>query len=233
MMSISSAKALLGIPDNDQGEVVILLHGLARSSASFAIMEWRLKWEGYNVINVNYPSKAATIDDLAKIAITAGLAEAEGRKVHFVTHSLGGILVRQYMANFDIKNLGHTVMLGPPNKGSPVVDDWVDAPGFEILNGIAGTELGTDENSLPNRLGPVNYPVGVIAGSNNINPILGMSFDSPNDGKVSVESTKVEGMTDHLILPVTHTFMMNDQAVFKQVLAFLQSAQFDRNLLEE
>lgn len=231
MKAISTAKALLGLEGVEKGECVILLHGLARSSVSFTIMELRLKWDGYSVVNVNYASKAGSIEELALSAISSGLKAADGKRVHFVTHSLGGILVRHYLKNHKVENLGHVVMLGPPNKGSSVVDDWNNFPGFELVNGVAGRQLSTDEDSLPNRLGPVNFPLGIIAGSNNINPIFGQSFDGPNDGKVSVESTLVEGMSDHIVLHVTHTFMMNDDAVYKQVLSFLQNKAFDPALL--
>ncbi len=117
-------------------------------------------------------------------------------------------------------------MLGPPNKGSAVVDELSDFPGFEFLNGLAGKQLSTDDNSIPNQLGPVNYSLGIIAGEQSISPVFSSILKGPDDGKVSVASTKVEGMTDHIILPVTHTFMMNSPLVFKQVAHFLREGHF-------
>jgi triacylglycerol lipase len=213
------------------GECVVLLHGLARSANSLLLMEWRLKRSGYTVVNVDYPSKKAIIEDLADFAIPEALSRCDPNEtVHFVTHSMGGILLRYYIERIGEPpaRLGNTVMLGPPNHGTPVIDQLAGVPGFEMFNGIAGMQLGTGPDSLPAKLGPVNFPVGVIAGVQSISPLLSSFIDGPNDGKVSVESTKVEGMKDHIVLSVTHTFMMNNPWVFAQVLHFLKNGQFKR-----
>lgn len=209
-------------------DCVIMLHGLARSSTSFFIMENGLEGIGYDVINVDYPSTDGTIADLTA-AIPAAVERCKNAdKMHFVTHSMGGILVRYYLKNTPIRpeTLGHVVMLGPPNKGSEVVDKLGNLPGFELWNGIAGKQLGTGADSLPNQLGPVDYSVGVIAGRQSISPLFSTILQGEDDGKVSVESTKLDGMTDHITLPVTHTFMMNNPTVFKQVAHYLREGKF-------
>ncbi len=210
-------------------DCVILLHGLARSSTSFLIMETGLKGIGYDVVNVDYPSTKADIESLAGTSIPAAIELCENAdQIHFVTHSMGGILVRYYLkhANEKPKNLGHVVMLGPPNKGSSVVDKLGDLPGYELWNGIAGTQLGTEGTSIPNRLGVVDFSLGVIAGNNSISPVFSTLIEGDDDGKVSVESTKVAGMKDHIVIDVTHTFMMNSPAVFMQVAHFLREGVF-------
>ena len=148
--------------------------------------------------------------------------------MHFVTHSLGGILVRQYLRDHDIPNLGRVVMLGPPNKGSEVVDRLSDFPGFRFVNGDAGLELGTGETSVPNQLGRANFELGVIAGTRSINLFLSSMIPGPDDGKVSVENTRLEGMRDHLEMEVTHPFMMRNDRVIDQVIHFLGNGQFSR-----
>lgn len=119
-------------------------------------------------------------------------------------------------------------MLGPPNKGSQVVDNLSNVPGYQFINGPAGLQLGTGKESLPNALGAVNYEVGVIAGTKSINLMLSQYLPNPDDGKVSVENTKLEGMKDHLTVPATHTFMMNNKKVIQQVLYFLEHGVFKR-----
>jgi len=127
-----------------------------------------------------------------------------------------------------MRTLGRVVMLGPPNKGSEVVDRLKNVPGFKLINGPAGMQLGTQHDSVTNSLGGVDYPVGVIAGSSTVNPILSLMLPKPNDGKVSVESTKLEGMSDHIVVPVSHPFLMKNKDVIRQVKAFLNTGEFFR-----
>lgn len=210
-------------------ECVVLLHGLARSASSLNKLAAALDKHGYHCINYNYPSTQADIPTLAEQAITAALSQCPNAlTVHFVTHSMGGILVRQYLSQHTVDNLGRVVMLGPPNQGSEVVDTLRDMPGFQLINGPAGMQLGSDKMSVPNRLGPANFELGVIAGTRSINWILSTMLPKPDDGKVSVQSTKLEGMSDHISLPVTHPLMMNNPQVIAQTLHFLTYGEFSR-----
>nr|CAA6829319.1 MAG: Lipase (EC [uncultured Thiotrichaceae bacterium] len=208
---------------------VILLHGLARSNRSFARLEVVLNDSGYHTVNYNYPSTRQNIEKLAEDAIrdAVSLCPADSR-VNFVTHSMGGILLRQYLSKHTIDNLGRVVMLGPPNKGSEVVDQLKNVPGFKAMNGPAGMQLGTDSDSVPKRLGAADFDVGIIAGTSSINLILSTMMPRPNDGKVSVESTKLEGMNDHLSVSATHTFMTRNSQVMGQVIYYLQHGFFER-----
>ena len=189
-----------------------------------------LSAEGYTVVNVDYPSTAKPIEELAPLAVEQGLAECKpDETVNFVTHSLGGILVRYYMQHHGLVRFGRAVMLAPPNQGSEVVDDLRNVPGFELINGPAGLQLGTDPESIPSNLGAVDYEVGVIAGTETFNPLLSQSLPNPDDGKVSVESTKVEGMSDFLVVPHSHPFIMRSDLVIRQTLLFLKTGSFDHS----
>jgi len=210
-------------------ECVILLHGLARSDSSMKTMAAELNNAGYTAINYDYPSTRHPVEKLAYDAISDALSQCpEQSTVHFVTHSMGGILVRQYLSQHSIENLGRVVMLGPPNQGSEVVDTLHNMPGYELINGPAGHQLGTDIESIPNKLGPADFELGIIAGTRSINLILSTMLPSTDDGKVTVENTKLEGMKDHIALPVTHPFMMKNQDVIEQVIHFLKSGTFKK-----
>jgi len=214
----------------NQSCCVILLHGLARTHLSMQAIETALKKQGYSVANINYPSRHLPIAELASFAIENGLKKCLQKQctsIYFVTHSLGGILVRQYTHYQNIPGLKRVVMLGPPNQGSHVVDKLKKLPGYALFNGPAGLELGTTEYDKPKKLGPVNFDLGVIAGKKSFNPLLSSLLPGQNDGKVSVENTKIDGMQDFITLPITHTFMMWNKQTIHQTLYFLEHGCFD------
>jgi len=209
---------------------VILLHGLARSSSSMKKMEQALSKSGYLVRNTTYPSTQKPINELASEVIPAAIEscnEEGDRPIHFVTHSLGGILIRYYLETNVLDNLGRVVMLSPPNQGSEVVDNLSGLPGFVAINGPAATQLGTDQDGVPSQLGPATFDVGIITGNRSINLINSVMIPGEDDGKVSVERAKLEGMSDFLVVPHSHPFIMNSKHVIRQVLYFLEHGRFE------
>jgi len=210
-------------------ECVVLLHGLMRTENSMNKLEDALHAAGYDVRNIEYDSTEYPVEVLAEQVVGVGVeACGDAPALHFVTHSLGGILVRQYLELHDIEHLGHVVMLGPPNQGSEVVDKYGNWPGFEWVGGPAGLQLGTGEASVPRALGPVHFDLGIIAGTHTLNPILSQTLPGPDDGKVSVASTRVEGMNDHLEMPVNHVFMTQNDEVIAEVIYYLGHGHFQR-----
>ncbi len=210
-------------------EAVILLHGLARTDKSMTKMASALEAGGFIVLNIDYPSREAAVETLATKVIDAALADPklkDAERIHFVTHSLGGILVRQYLKTRRPDRLGRVVMLGPPNQGSEVVDKLGDTWVFSAINGPAGRQLGTGRDSLPNQLGPVDFDLGVIAGDQSINWINSLMIPGPDDGKVSVERTKVAGMKAHLVVHVTHPYLMRNAQVIRETIHFLRQGRF-------
>lgn len=208
---------------------VVLLHGLCRTKASMRQMEAALQKAGFCVENVDYPSRTATIEQLSDAAIGNALESPKLKgcaKVHFVAHSLGGILVRSYFKRHNFTRLGRVVMLGPPNRGSEVVDAFGTWWLFRKLNGPAGGELGTGSDSTPNKLGPVEFELGVIAGDHSINLINSMIIKGSDDGKVSVERTKVDGMKEHIVVHSTHPYLMKNEDVIENTITFLQTGSF-------
>ena len=211
-------------------DCVVLLHGLARTSTSLNKMQDALEEDGYRTANIDYPSREHEIAELASMAVEEGLSSCRAgekvEKIHFVTHSLGGILVRQYLSSESIDELGRVVMLGPPNQGSNAVDDLAGLPGFDWINGPAGLQLGKGEGSVPLALGPVDFELGVIAGNRSIDPITSAVLEDPDDGRVSIEDTKVEGMNDFIVVEHSHAFMMRMRRPIELTKTFLKTGSF-------
>lgn len=216
-------------------ECVVLLHGLMRSSTSMDKMQRELDAEGFVTANIDYPSRDHTVEELAGMAVGDGLAACRANEtvsdIHFVTHSLGGILVRQYLSENEVPELGRVVMLGPPNQGSAAVDELEGVPGFDWMNGPAGRQLGQGEGSVPLALGPADFELGVIAGNRTIDPITSAVLENPDDGRVSVEDTKLEGMADFIVVDHSHAFMMRMRRTIELTITFLQHGNFTTHSL--
>lgn len=212
-------------------EHVVLLHGLARSAASMEKMAKALVAAGYTVDNRDYQSRTASVEALAESAFPAAMSTAAAKRaerIHFVTHSMGGILVRAWFGKHRLSRLGRVVMLAPPNGGSEVVDHLRDWKLFNLVNGPAGQELGTDPGAIVHRLGPVAFDLGVIAGDRTINWINSwFMIPGDDDGKVSVERTKVDGMGDHVVIHATHPFMPANREAIELTIRFLNTGSFD------
>lgn len=208
---------------------VVVLHGLGRSSKTNWLLSHRLEDRGFRVHNLDYEStKRAPAELVADLReeLSACCANDPSTKVHFVTHSLGGILVRAYLAEHRPSSLGRVVMLSPPNKGTELVDRFEDHPWFRWATGPTAQQLGTHSDSLPVRLGPADFELGIITGNVSLNPIASWMITGEDDGVVAVESARLEGMADFLVVPRTHTFIMNSSDVTDEIVHFLNHGTF-------
>jgi pimeloyl-ACP methyl ester carboxylesterase len=193
-----------------------------------AVLAARLTEAGYRVVNFGYPSRAEPIEDLvARLGAELEQCCSDGlENVHFVTHSMGGLLVRSYLSGDAASHSGRVVMLSPPNQGSEIVDAFADSPALRGFLGPAGARLGTDSAGIASELGPVRFDLGVITGDRSLDPVGSWLIPGPDDGKVAVERAKVEGAADFLVVPASHTFIMNRSDVAEEVVHFLERGSF-------
>ena len=233
LLTTLSALTCQGYSSTPQ-ECVIVLHGLGRTAWSMSLIEDALDHDNYLVWNEGYPSTSENVEVLSETTIKAGLDFCEANNAsatHFVTHSLGGILVRQYLQHNSIENLGRIVMLSPPNQGSEIVDLLNDYALYHLVLGPAAAQLGTGEDSLIKKLKPVKGEIGIITGDSSSDPWFSPVIPGEDDGKVSVESAKLDEMSDFITVHNGHTFIMRDDRVISQILYFLKHGSFNKEAL--
>ena len=224
------ASRILGGSSAPEGApTVILAHGLGRTPASMAILANRLAEAGFRVVRFGYPSRTEPIEALVE-RLSDAVVECCGDDpgaVHFVTHSMGGVVVRSYLSGRPGPHQGRVVMLSPPNQGSEIVDAFADSDLLRSFLGPAGARLGTRPDGIASQLPPVRFGLGIITGSRSMNPIGSWLIPGPDDGTVGVDRAKVEGAS-FLVLPATHTFIMNRRDVAEEVVHFLRHGRFRR-----
>jgi hypothetical protein len=193
-------------------------------------IELDLKKAGYAVVNVTYPTRKLPIEGLAALVdgYVQQCRDTGATRIHFVTHSLGGIVVRFWLHDHVLPEAGRFVMLGTPNRGSEIADRYRDQLWYRISTGPAGQQIGTEADSVPNRLGPPPIETGVIAGTRAANRAYTEWLGGPNDGKVSVASTQLPGLADYLLVDNSHYFLPRAPVVLRQVRAFLADGHFER-----
>jgi pimeloyl-ACP methyl ester carboxylesterase len=214
------------------GEVVVLLHGYARSERAMRPLARRLEAQGYRVASLRYHSQGGAPDDLvAELEQQLRACCAEAERIHVVAHSLGGLVLRAYLAEYPEPRLGRVVMLGPPNRGSELADLAVRLRPIHRILGPTALALGTGDASFPNTLGPAAFECGVVAGNRSLNPIGSWLIRDDDDGAVGVESTKLDGMTDWIVVPASHHTLLRSRAVAEQTVHFLANGRFDAGAL--
>jgi triacylglycerol esterase/lipase EstA (alpha/beta hydrolase family) len=218
------------LADRGAREPVVLLHGLARTAASMERLAQELEAAGYPVCNVDYPSRQHAIETLARDHVAPairGCFPGHDGPVNFVTHSMGGLVVREIVAA-QVMPVARVVMLSPPNHGSEAAALLGDLWLFRRIAGPAGQQLrpvpaATDSPSL-------SFELGVLTGNRTFNPWMSLMLPGDDDGKVTVASARLSGMRDFRVLPVSHPFIMRDREAIQEVLFFLEHGHFEATL---
>jgi triacylglycerol lipase len=207
---------------------VVLLHGHGRTETAMLLLENSLAGAGFEVHNLGYPSNDESPEGLlARIGMEIDACCVRGKqRVHFVGHSLGGLLIRAYLARSRPENLGNVVLIGTPNGGSELADIEEGLPGAMVeWAGPTAQMLGTGPDDFPASLPPPDYPVGVIAGTRDA-IVTNEWLPLPNDSMVSLESAKLDGMSDFRTFHLTHWGLRNNAEVAEATIRFLREGRF-------
>ncbi|MGH6708816.1 MAG: esterase/lipase family protein [Bradyrhizobium sp.] len=218
----------------DSQDGVVLLHGISRTALSFRKMQAALEAAGFATLNIDYPSRHHALEALAEHihpAVTKLATAVEGQ-LHFVGHSMGGLLARATISRYRPERLGRVVMLGTPNGGSEIADRLKNVALYRAWFGPAGAQLVTARDAATSALfPPIDYPVGIIAGNRSIDPVSSLYLPKPHDGRVSVENTKLDGMTDHIVIGTSHPWLPGNRLAIAQTIAFLRDGKFSSSSL--
>jgi hypothetical protein len=214
-------------PEVARPETVVLLHGLARGPRSMGRIGDHLQEAGYDVHSLGYPTLQTPLEEALDV-VRSGLQDCcrETRRLHFVTHSLGGIMLRVHLEEALPDNLGRVVMIAPPNAGSELADKLNHVWLLPRLLGPIAPRLGTDAHSLPNQLQPPRFEFGVIAGTRSVHPLGWMWVSGVSDGTVALDRTKLPEMQDFIAVSNSHSWLLRDDEVAELVLAFLRDGAF-------
>jgi pimeloyl-ACP methyl ester carboxylesterase len=218
-------------PANATRDGVVLLHGISRTALSFRKMQLALERAGFTTLNLDYLSRSKALEALAEDIHPAiqRFADSIDTSVHFVGHSMGGLLARVYIGRYRPKRLGRVVMLGTPNGGSEIADRLKNFGAFRAFFGPAGQQLGTQRSAVDDAmLPPIDYSVGVIAGNRSIDPVAGTMLPKPHDGRVSVANTRLDGMADHIIVETSHPWLVRNGLAIEQTITFVRDGSFRR-----
>lgn len=216
---------------NYKMHVLILVHGINKSSKVLTGLEKFVGKQGFEVLNIDYPSTKFPIEhliDIVHLHIHQKLQQ-EYSNVSFVGFSMGGLIIRAYLHKYKISNLGKVVLVGTPNQGSEVADFLKNNKLYQKLYGPAGQQLITEQEEFSEIFGSVYYECGIIAGSLPLDPCFVFMRGKPNDGKVTVESTKIENMRDHVIVKVPHWYQSRSKKIWFNILHFLKHSSFQKN----
>lgn len=215
--------------------VVVLLHGLGLGAWAMARVDRALQARGFRTVNLSYASIRQPFESLVKDWLPTMLARHDvalappGPPLHFVTQSMGGLLVRGWLRAAGVPPALHrVVMFAPPHHGTPLVDRLAPQWWFPRVLGVNAPRLGTGEDSLAATLGawPATVELGIIAGDRPVFGRLSRWTDEPHDGKVPVASTRLDGMRDHVVLPYSHTWLQYHRPAIEQAVAFLETGRF-------
>lgn len=212
-------------PDHAEASALIVVHGLWLGPWAMNWLARRLAKEGLRVFRFGYASTGNSLDDnaaaLARFARNIGAS-----RIHWLGHSLGGVLICRTLSEHGCGGDGRVVTLAAPLRGSFAAERLARFTAGRVLLGRSirdWLEQPADRWILPNEL-------GVIAGTHSLGlgRLVAPDLPRPNDGVVSVEEARLPGAREFLTLPVSHSGMLVSAQVARHAASFLRNGTFTR-----
>jgi hypothetical protein len=219
-----------------EGKAIVVLHGLFRTRSSMANLGGALSKSGdYKTFCVGYPTTRGSVESHAR-SLDNVVRSLEGiSEINFIAHSLGNLVVRHWLNDFAAaertlpkgQSFGRMVMLAPPNRQPKLATILVRGTVANFVAGPAAEAMATGWEKLEPKLATPRFEFGVLAGGKadgkGFNPLL----PGDDDGVVTVESTRLPGARDFRVLPVLHSFFMNDKRVHEYAMRFFEHGHFE------
>ena len=210
-------------------QYLILIHGINDTSKGFKKMEQHFSSQ-YKVININYPSLKYSIVDLSNKYLTPVMNKiSKSDTINIVTHSMGAIILRQYLNEKYPKNIGRIIMISPPNHGSEVADFFHTLFLYKKIYAKAGSSLSKDGLQKLNLPDSIGYNYGIIAGTGTLLPFFSIFIKGKDDGKISINRTKLSDMKDFITLHYSHDFIAKKKKTIKYTENYLKYGKFRSN----
>jgi triacylglycerol lipase len=215
-----------GVKRGSGDELVICLHGLWRSKWAMEPLAKQCVNSGFSCINLPYPSFRNTLEQMVERLDLLIQKEAENfSKIHLLTHSLGGVIVRRYLDTCSHEKCSKVLMVAPPLQGSMIVD-WLGKSPLRRVLGPAGEFLSTAQMAGECQTISQDVESAVIMGDRVKIPILHHIIEGASDGIIRVQAGKIEGLNHFKVVHADHTFITSDPEVLAAADRFLRTGGF-------
>ncbi len=213
--------------ETSSGENVVLVHGILRGSSSMNKIKIEFIRQGFSVTGFDYTKKDGSIEEISD-SLHKKIKKFPKGKIHFVTHSMGAVIVRSYISKYKPRNIGRVVMIAPPNNGSVYAAVLLHLPFFEKIFGRSGMDIAEGENCIVNSLPVPEFEFGVIAGGTGYEIGLNPFLKGDNDGTVLLKETIIEGMADFMQIKGQHSFLLFNNEVISESINFIKNGKFQK-----
>lgn len=219
-----------------EGKAVILLHGLFRTRSAMSTLSKSIGATGnYKTFCMGYPTTRGSVDSHARSLDSVVRSLESMSEINFVAHSLGNLVVRHWLNNLNeekrslpkSQSFGRMVMLTPPNRQPEIATKLIRGALANFVAGPAAQQLATGWEGLETKLATPAFEFGVLAGGRGDDKGFNPLIAGDDDGVITVESTRLAGARDFRVLPVMHTFFMEDRRAQEITLRFLNEGHFE------